>query len=134
MEGVKLVINVVHPEPRDIPQGGIRGITLCCGVGTPSYLASAVDGITAMLGVTKYISNHVLSVAHVASCMCYQLHMLPVAHVTNCTCYKLHMLPVAHVTSCTCWPVASVASCACSQLQVLPVAHVASCTCCQLHM
>ena len=35
------------------PQGGIRGITLGCAVGTPSYLASAVDGVTAVLGVTK---------------------------------------------------------------------------------
>ena len=43
-------------------------------MGTPSYLASAVDGVTAMLGVTNYIPNQVSlftssSVVYIKTCI-----------------------------------------------------------------
>ena len=60
MEGVTLVANVVHPEPRDIPtRWNAWDNRWAMLVGTPCYLASAVDGGTAMLGVTNYIPNQV---------------------------------------------------------------------------
>ena len=60
MEGVTLVANVVHPEPRDIPtRWNAWDNRWAMLVGTPCYLASAVDGGTAMLGVTNNIPNQV---------------------------------------------------------------------------